>query len=58
MKEIQAKQILHCLSLIGLVICAILAIWAWQSGLLTSQQAMCDFVQKAGFWGPALFLLL
>ena len=58
MKEIQAKQILRCLSLIGLVICAILAIWAWQSGLLTSQQAMSDFVKKAGFWGPALFLLL
>ena len=58
MKEIQAKQILHCLSLIGLVICAILAIWAWQSGLLTSQQAMSDFVKKAGFWGPALFLIL
>ena len=58
MKEIQAKQILCCLSLIGLVICAILAVWAWQSGLLTSQQAMSDFVKKAGFWGPALFLLL
>lgn len=58
MKGIQTKYILRCLSLLGLVICAILAVWAWQSGLLTSQQAMSDFVRNAGFWGPALFLIL
>ena len=49
---------MRCLSLIGLVICAILAIWAWRTGLLTSQQAMSDFVRNAGFWGSALFLIL
>ena len=58
MKEIQTKQILRCLSLFGLIICAILAVWAWHSGLLTSRQAMSDFVRTAGFWGPALFLIL
>ena len=58
MKGIQTKYVLRGLSLFGLIICAILAIWAWQSGLLTSQQAMSDFVKKAGFWGPALFLIL
>ena len=58
MKETQPQNILRWLSLLGLAICAIMAIWAWQSGLLTSQQAMSSFVQKAGFWGPALFLIL
>ena len=58
MKEIQTRHVLRCLSLIGLVICAILAIWAWRTGLLTSQQAMSDFVRNAGFWDPALFLIL
>ena len=58
MSEIQTKTFLHCLSVFGLIACACLAVWAWQSGLLTSQQAMSDFVQKADFWGPALFLIL
>ena len=58
MKEIQTRHVLRCLLLIGLVICAILAIWAWRTGLLTSQQAMSDFVRNAGFSCPALFLIL
>ena len=58
MKEMRTKKILRCLSVFGLTACAVLAIWAWQRGILTSQQAMSDFVQKAGFWGPALFLIL
>ena len=58
MRKIQSRQIFRCLSLLGFAVCVILAVWAWQSGLLTSQQAMSDFVKKAGFWGPALFLLL
>lgn len=58
MKEMRTKKILRCLSVSGLTVCAVLAIWAWQRGILTSQQAMSEFVQKAGFWGPALFLIL
>ena len=58
MKEMRTKKILRCLSVFGLTACAVLAIWAWQRGILTSQQAMSDFVQKAGFWSPALFLIL
>ena len=58
MNETQTKHVLRDLSVVGFVICATLATWAWQSGLLTSQQAMTDCIQKAGIWGPALFLLL
>ena len=58
MNELRTKNILRYVSMFGLIICAILAVWAWQRGILTSQQAMSDFVQKAGFWGPALFLIL
>lgn len=57
MNELRTKNILRYVSMFGLMICAILAAWAWQSGILTSQQAMSDFVQKAGFWGPSLFLV-
>ena len=58
MSQTRTKTFLRCLSVFGLAACAVLAIWAWRSGLLTSQQAMSNFVGKAGFWGPALFLLL
>ena len=58
MNELRTKNILRYVSMFGLIICAILAVWAWQSGILTSQQAMSDFVKNAGFWGPALFLIL
>lgn len=51
MNELRTKNILRYVSMFGLIICAILAVWAWQRGILTSQQAMSDFVQKAGFWG-------
>lgn len=57
MNELRTKNILRYVSMFGLIICAILAVWAWQSGILTSQQAMSDFVQKAGFWGPSLFFI-
>lgn len=58
MNELRTKNILRYVSMFGLIICAILAVWAWQSGILTSQQAMSDSVKNAGFWGPALFLIL
>ena len=57
MNELRTKNILRYVSMFGLIICAILAVWAWQSGILTSRQAMSDFVQKAGFWGPSLFFI-
>ena len=58
MNKTHTKNVPCYLSLGGLIVCAVLAIWAWQSGILTSQQAMSDFIQKSGFWGPALFLIL
>ena len=58
MNKVQPKQSLRCLSLVGLIACAVLAICAWQSGILTSPQAMPDFVQNAAFSGPVLFLPL
>ena len=58
MKKTDIHSILQYLSLLGLVLCAVLAVLAWHSGLLTSQQAMADFIQNAGIWGPAIFLVL
>ena len=40
MNELRTKNILRYVSMFGLIICAILAVWAWQRGILTSQQAI------------------
>lgn len=57
-REAGAGGILRYVSLLGLILCAVLAVLAWNSGLLTSRQAMSAFIRRAGFWGPLLFLLL
>ena len=57
-REARAGGILRYVSLLGLILCAVLAVLAWNSGLLTSRQAMSAFIRRAGFWGPLLFLLL
>ena len=56
-REARAGGILRYVSLLGLILCAVLAVLAWNSGLLTSRQAMSAFIRRAGFWGPLLFLL-
>ncbi len=57
-REAGAGGILRYVSLLGLILCAVLAVLAWNSGLLTSRQAMSAFIRRAGFWGALLFLLL
>ena len=52
-REAGAGGILRYVSLLGLILCAVLAVLAWNSGLLTSA-----FIRRAGFWGALLFLLL
>ena len=54
----QSRRLLRALSLLGLAACVLFGLWAWRSGLLTSQEAMSRFVEASGLWGPALFVLL
>lgn len=53
-----AETAFRFLPLFGFVICAALAIWGYQTGVLTSRQAMEDFVNSCGVLGPLLFVLL
>ena len=51
------KLILQAVSVCGLLLCGVLAVWGWRTGILTSQQAMEDFVARAGRAGVLLFSL-
>ena len=48
---------MQAVSILGLVACVILGIWFWQQGLLTSQEALRQFVDRFGPAGAAVFVL-
>ena len=48
------KRALQAASLIGFAVCVAVALWGWQTGVLTSQEKLQELVTK---WGPAGALL-
>ena len=48
------KNVLRAVSLFGLAVCLTVALWGWQSGVLTSQERLAACVAA---WGPAGALL-
>ncbi|WP_295582617.1 TVP38/TMEM64 family protein [uncultured Oscillibacter sp.] len=49
------KTALRAASLAGLVICVVLAVWGWRTGVLTSQERLEALVSGAGAAGALLF---
>lgn len=49
------KRALQAASLAGFAICVAVAVWGWQSGVLTSQERLQELVTKWGFAGALLF---
>ena len=49
---------MKAISLLGLTLCVLLGVWGIHTGVLTSQQEMESLITKAGWLGPALFMLL
>ena len=45
------KTVLRVVSLAGLVICVVLALWGWKTGILTSQERMEALVAGCGAAG-------
>ena len=48
------KTVLRAVSLLGFAVCVAVALWGWQSGVLTSQERLAECVAA---WGPAGALL-
>ena len=48
------KRVLQAASAAGFLICVAVAVWGWQTGVLTSQDKLQELVGK---WGPAGALL-
>ncbi|MDD2954911.1 MAG: TVP38/TMEM64 family protein [Oscillospiraceae bacterium] len=53
-----SRNVVNLLSLLGLIATVVLCVWGISSGVFTSQEKLESFVQAAGPWGPALFMLL
>ena len=47
------KTALQAASLFGLILCVLTGIWAWQAGLLTSQERLQAFVASCGLSSAA-----
>ena len=56
MKASSVRSLMKVVSAVGLLGCFALAVWGWKAGILTSQQAMQDFVSRAGTAGILLFV--
>ena len=50
------RTVFQAASLFGLLLCIAAAVWAWNAGLLTSQERMQAFVASCGAGGGLLFV--
>ena len=48
------RTALQAVSVAGMVICLLVALWGWQSGILTSQERLAAFVASCGGAGALL----
>jgi len=46
------KRALQIVSLVGFAVCVAVAVWGWQTGVLTSQERMAALVETWGHAGP------
>ena len=51
------RTALQAVSVAGMVICVLVALWGWQSGILTSQERLAAFVASCGSAGALLFVV-
>ncbi len=49
------KKVLQIVSMVGFLICILVAVWGWQTGVLTSQEKLQALVEKCGPAGALLF---
>jgi uncharacterized membrane protein YdjX (TVP38/TMEM64 family) len=57
-KKITLKIVFNIASILGLLLIIFLAIYGWNNGFFESLESLRNFVQKAGVWGPVMFVTL
>ena len=50
------KKINQAASILGLVLCAVLAYVFWKAGLFDSKEALTSCISRFGWAGPAVFI--
>lgn len=49
------KRVLQAVSAVGFFVCVAVAVWGWQTGVLTSQERLQKLVESLGLAGGVLF---
>ncbi len=55
MTQPMEKTVLRVVSMAGFAVCVLLALWGWQTGVLTSQERLEALVKSCGAAGAVLF---
>lgn len=55
MTQPMEKTVLRAVSMTGFAVCVLLALWGWQTGVLTSQERLEALVKSCGAAGAVLF---
>ena len=55
MTQPMEKTVLRAVSMAGFAVCVLLALWGWQTGVLTSQERLEALVKSCGAAGAVLF---
>lgn len=58
MKAIEVQKVLRLVSLMGIAVCVLLAVWGFRSGAFASRQIMEETVAGFGVLGAVLFVML
>ncbi|MBM7616938.1 putative membrane protein YdjX (TVP38/TMEM64 family) [Weissella uvarum] len=58
MKLETKRRIVNYISYFGIAVMIILAIWLYRIGAFTNTHVLEQFVERAGIWGPLVFILI
>lgn len=54
----QKNKIINILGILGIILTGVVTWWAYQKGILTSQQKMEEFMAPFGLWGILFFIFI
>lgn len=57
-KRVSLEMIFNLLSIVGLIGTAILCIYGYMTGTITSFDRLHVFIEQSGIWGPLIFILI
>ena len=57
-ENVSLKTVYNIISILGVVVLLIFAVYGWNNGFFSSLDSLKLFVQKTGVWGPIVFIIV